>query len=107
MKCTDTVQRTHGTHTITTIDVSSAINRLKHTKKGGDSKVVSAGGCLGVHIDILFTAMLGHGLTSDGILNVTMIPIPKGTWANLSSSDTLSAITLDSILCKLLDDIIF
>ena len=35
-----------------------------------------------------------------------MVPIPKGRWANLSYSDNFRAITLSSILCKLLDVII-
>ncbi len=50
--------------------------------------------------------MLRHGLIPDGMLNGTMVPIPKGRWANLSSSDIFRAITLTSILCKLLDVII-
>ncbi len=38
-----------------------------------------------VYIAILFTAMLRHGLIPDALQ--CMIPIPKGWWANLSSSD--------------------
>ncbi len=50
--------------------------------------------------------MLRHGLSPDGMLHGTMVPIPKGMWANLSSSDNFRAITLCSILCKLLDVIV-
>ncbi len=35
-----------------------------------------------------------------------MVPLPKGRWANLSSSDNFGAITLSSIFGKLLDFII-
>ncbi len=80
-------------------------------KKNGDSEIVSdhiiySDESLSVHITILFTAMLRHVLTQDGMLTCTMIPIPKGRWANLSTSDHFRAITLSSILCKLLDVII-
>ncbi len=54
----------------------------------------------------MFITMLKHGLTPDGMLNGTMVPIPKGRWANMSSSDNFMAITLSSILCKPLDVII-
>ncbi len=59
-----------------------------------------------VHLSLLFTTMLRHDLTADGMVNGTMVPIPKGRWANLSSLDNFRAITLNSILCKLLDVII-
>ncbi len=35
-----------------------------------------------------------------------MVPLPKGRWANLSSTDTVRAITLSSIFGKLFDIII-
>ncbi len=50
--------------------------------------------------------MLRHGLTPDGMLTGTMIPIQKGRWARFSTSDNFRAITLSSILCKLLDVVI-
>ncbi len=50
--------------------------------------------------------MLRHGLSLDGMLHGTIVPIPKGRWANVSSSDNFRAITLSSILCKLLDFIV-
>ncbi len=61
---------------------------------------------MNVHIAILFTMMLGHGLSPDGMLHGTMVTIPKGRLAYLSSSDNFRAITLSSILCKLLDVIV-
>jgi hypothetical protein len=110
-QCTESINCTHGTHSIIANEVLSAIKKLKHGKTDGGSEVVSdhiINSChsLSVHVSILFTAMLRHGLTPDGMLSGTMIPIPKGQWANLSSSDNFRAITLSSILCKLLDVII-
>ncbi len=108
---TQCTQSLHRTHSIISSDVLSAIRNLKHDKKDGDSEIVSdhiiySDESLSVHIAILFTAMLRHGLTPNGMLTGTMIPIPKGRWAILSTSDNLRAITLSSILCKLLDVVI-
>ncbi len=50
--------------------------------------------------------MLHHGTSPDGMLLGTMVPLPKGRWVNLSSSDTFRAIILSSIFGKLLDFII-
>ncbi len=84
---------------------------MKHDKKDGDSEVVLdhiiySGESLSVHIVILFTPMLRHGLTLDGMLISTMISIPKGRWSNLSISENVRAITLSSIQFKLLDVVI-
>ncbi len=92
-------------------NVLSAIRNLKHDKKDRDLEIVTdhiiySGKSLSVYIAILFTAMLRHVLTPDGMLTSTMIPIPKGRWANLSTSGNFRAITLSSILCKLLDVVI-
>ncbi len=49
--------------------------------------------------------MLRHGLSPDGIV-ATMLPIPKGQSENVSNSDNSRAITLSSVLCKILDVVI-
>ncbi len=97
----------HGTHSIIRTEVLSAIRNLKHDKNDGDSDyIIYSDWSLSVHIAKLFKAMLRHGLTPDGMLTGTMIPIPKGKWANLSTSDNFKAINLSGILCKLLDVVI-
>ena len=53
----------------------------------------------------LFTAMLWHGITPDN-LKSTMIPIPKGRWANLSDSNNFRTITLSSMIGKVLELVI-
>ncbi len=50
--------------------------------------------CLNVHIAILFTMLLSHVLSPNSMLHGTMLPIPKGKWATVSSSDNFKAITL-------------
>ncbi len=87
--------------------VLSAIRNLKSDEKDCCSEIVLdhiiySDENLNVHIAILFTAMLRHGLTPDGMVTVGMIPLPKGRWANLSTFDNFIAITLSNILCKLL-----
>ncbi len=69
----------YGTHSIIANDVIAAINKLKHDKKDGASEVVSDHLIYSsVHLSLLFTTMLRHGLTPDGMLNGTMVPLPKG-----------------------------
>ncbi len=64
------------------------LKKFKHRKKDGSIKVVSdhiINACkhLNVHIAILFTMMLRHGLSPDGMLHGTMVPITNGRWANV------------------------
>ncbi len=75
----------HGTRSIIAAEVGSAIEKLKPGKKDGSTEVVSdhiyyikACEHLNVHIAILFTMILRHGLSPDGMLQCTMVPIPKG-----------------------------
>ncbi len=82
--------------------MGSVIEKLKPGKKKGKTEVVSdhiINACerLNVHIAILFAMMLRHGLSPDGMLHGTMVPIHKGRWANLSSSDDVRAIIRRSI----------
>ncbi len=105
-KCECSGQCMHGTHSIIAAEVESAVEKLKPGKKNGNTDTVSdhiINVCerLNVHIAILFTMMLRHGLPPDGMLHGTMVPIPKGRRANLSSSANLRVITLSSILFNL------
>ena len=101
----------HGSHCICARYVSRAIAKLKCSKSDGSTDIMSdhilnGGDKLSVYIGLLFTAMLRHGMTPDGMLTGTMVPIPKGRWANLNSSDNFRAITLSSLFGKILDTII-
>ncbi len=85
-QCTAYGKCSNGTHGLT--DVSSATERLEHNNEDGDSEVLThhimfASACFGVHIDILFTAILRHALTPDGMLNGIMNTIAKCRWINL------------------------
>ncbi len=83
-QCNMYAQCPHNTHTIDTNNVLFAVKKLKYGKRHGETELVSdhivfACNSLNVHPSILFTAILRHGVTPDGILNGTMVPIPKGT----------------------------
>ncbi len=102
-KCKCFGQCMHDTHSIIVAEVGSAIEKLKPGQMDGSTEVVSdhiINACerLNVHIAILFKMILMHGLSPDGKLHGTMVPISKGRWANLSSSNKFRAITLSSIL---------
>ncbi len=106
-KCECSGQCIHDTHSIIAAEVESAIEKLKPGKNDGSTEVVpdhiiNACEHLNVHIAISITMMLRQDLSPDGMLHGTMVPIPQGRWANVSSSDNFRAITLSSILCKLL-----
>ncbi len=97
----------HGNHSITFKNCYDAIKTLKQSKNDGCTGILSdhirhASDKLTCYPALLFT-MYRHATLPDGMLLVTMVPLPKGRWANLSSSDNFRAITLSSIFGKLLD----
>ncbi len=73
-KCDCSGQCMHGTHSIIAPEVESAIDKLKPGKKDASTEamsdhIINACKCLNVHIAILFTMMLKHGLSPDGMLH--------------------------------------
>ena len=76
----------------------SEVKKFRNHSKNSPGKDVISG-----HLSILFTAMLWHGFSPDDMLKSTMVPIPKGRWANLSMSSNFRAITLGSILGKVFE----
>ncbi len=101
----------HVTHSIYVNDESNAVNKLRQGKGDGSTDVLSdhiinSSGKLKVYLPLLFTSMLSHGISPEGMLNATMVPLPKGRWANLTTSYSFRAITLSSIFGKLIDMIV-
>jgi hypothetical protein len=101
----------HDNHSISIMDVKTSLTKLQSSKSDGSTQVLSdhfihAGNKLYIYISLLFTAMLRHGTSPEGMVLGTMVPIPKGRWANLTNSDNFRAITLSSILGKLFDYIV-
>ncbi len=101
----------HGNHSIAFKNGYDAVKKLKQSKSDGCTGILSdhiihASDKLTCYLALLITAMLHHGTSPDSMLFGTIVPLPKGRWANLSSSDNVRAITLSSIFGKLLDFII-
>ena len=59
-----------------------------------------------VFLSIIFTLFSSHGFTPDSLILGTMIPIPKDKKKSFCSSSNYRAISLSSILNKILDWII-
>ena len=88
-----------------------AISKLKIGKNYGNlpmtsDNIIHSTDILCGHLSILFTAMLLHGVSPQGMLVGTMVPLPKGKRNDLNDSKNFRAITISSLFGKLLDRII-
>ena len=91
--------------------VRKGISNLKCGKNYGSLPLTSenflhATNILYGHLSILFSVMLRHGCSPDGMLVGTMVPLPKGRWNDYSNSKNYRALTISSLLGKILDNII-
>ena len=59
-----------------------------------------------VHLAMLITAMLVHGHAPSVLTICKIIPIAKGNNVNKNDSANYCAISLSSILCKIIDHIV-
>ncbi len=112
-QCTRSTHCTHSTYSIIGSDVSSTIRKLKHdNKKWWFWNSIRSYNLLRWVFKCSYCSLSylqlcwDMGLTPDGILTGTMIPIPKGRWTNLSTFHNFRAITLSSIVCKMIDVVI-
>ena len=92
-------------------DVRSAILHLKSHRNDGSCKLstdhfVNAGVDLSVHIGILFSAIISHGIVPTVFGTSTILPIPKIKNVSAISSDNFRGIALSSIFVKLFENII-
>ncbi len=96
---------------ITVSDVIKGIDHLKHGKTYGTEGLYSdhlINGCdsLYVYLTMILNAMLIHGISPESMLLGTMVPIPNNKRQSLCNSNNYRAITLSSIIGKILDWII-
>uniref|UniRef100_A0A0P4VXS2 Reverse transcriptase domain-containing protein n=1 Tax=Scylla olivacea TaxID=85551 RepID=A0A0P4VXS2_SCYOL len=96
---------------ITPDEVRQALRRVRPGKGEGEGDLMSdhlihAGDVLYGHLSVLFSAMLRHGFSPHSMMKGVMIPLPKGRWANLNTSENYRAITLSSLMSKILDNIV-
>ena len=90
---------------------SKKLVNLKSGKNDGEEGLVSdhfihGTVLLQVMITCLFNCMLVHGICPSTMICGTMIPIPKDKKKSLRCSDNYRAITLGSIMSKILDSVI-
>ena len=92
-------------------EVRLAVESLKSDKNDGayslkSQNLIHASEILHGHLSILFTIMLKHGYSPNGMLLGTMVPIPKGKFNDLTNSKNYRAITISSLFGKLFDIIV-
>jgi len=90
---------------ITADDVKLAVSKLKHVKIDvlSSDYFLNAGHDLYVHLALLFTAMIVHGIVPREFLISSILPIPKSKLSGTANSDNYRGIALSSILGKILD----
>jgi hypothetical protein len=96
---------------IHTVDVKSAVGRLKPHKNDGGSSLstdhfVNAGDDCLTHIALLLTAINVHGTAPDSFHLSTIVPIPKGRNVNMADSSNFRGIALSPVFCKIFDNIV-
>lgn len=89
-------------------EVLNAIEHLKANKQEGlcglsSDFFINAGYDMSVHIALLISAMFVHGFSPSLLTVSTIIPIPKGNTIDKCDSCNYRAISLSSILCKIID----
>ena len=92
-------------------DLVKGIQSLKMGKSGGEEgmssdHIIRGPKILYVLLTLVINSMLVHGLSPDSMLVGTMVPIPKDRRQLVCASDNFRAITLSSIVGKLLDILI-
>jgi len=92
-------------------EVLFAVCKLKPGKDDGDIGLSSdyfLNACneLSVHISMLFTCLLVHGVAPQMMNLSTVVPIPKGKNVCLSNSSNYRGIALSSIFGKLFDIVV-
>ncbi len=98
-------------YVITVSDLIKGIGHLKHGKTDGteglySDHLINGYDSLYVYLTMIFNALLIHGICPESMLLGTMVPIPQNKRQSLCNSDNYRAITLSSIIGKIVDWII-
>lgn len=98
-------------HNISAQQVSTGIKRLKPGKHDGlyghfSDHLKHSPDRMHVILSLLFTSMLTHGHTPDGMLIATICPIPKDVKKSVNDSNNYRSIALSSIIGKVFDFIL-
>jgi hypothetical protein len=98
-------------HLVSVKSVIDAICKLKRGKQDGTScynsnHVINASEKFHVYLSLLLNTILVHGYPPSAFCKGSIIPIPKCTRKSLNDSNNYRAITLSSIICKIMDIVI-
>jgi hypothetical protein len=98
----------YHTHTVTHTNVREALQCMKSGKNDGDGDfssdfLINGTHNLEVHMSLLFTSILQHGVFPEEFVVSTIIPIPKNKRKSINCSSNYRGIALGSIICKLFD----
>lgn len=98
-------------HVITVADVTKAMSKLKSGKSDALEGLFSdhfraAPIELHVHIALLLTTMLIHGISPLDMLLSVLVPIPKNLKKSLQDSNNYRSIAISSLIGKILDNVI-
>ena len=110
--CRDDVGDSHlHCHIITKADVKKTIHKLKLNKIDEgvilfSNNFIHGTDLLYLNLSMLFNSMIDHGFAPDSFLHSSIVPIPKGTRANVSDSNMYRSIIISSLLSKIFDNII-
>jgi hypothetical protein len=101
----------YDSHHISLNCVTDAIGKLKPNKSDGtyillSDSLIHSCRSLHLHLSLLFTTMLRHGVAPRNMSLSTIIPIPKNSKKCLSDSANYRGIALGSLLGKILDNIL-
>ena len=98
-------------HLISSTDVSTAVSKLKTDNVNDNGMIYSNNFMHGTellfqYLGLLYTSMVYHGYCLPSFICANIIPILKGSKANLSDSDKYRSTAISSLLGKMLDHII-
>ena len=97
-------------HVLHRKDLVDAINKLKDDKRDDSGLFTNhlkyASDKFITILNMLFNAMLRHGVSPDDLLLGTMFPLIKNSRDNIQSSDNYRAITIGTCISKLFDVIL-
>ena len=98
-------------HVFTPNDIFDAISCVKKGKSDGTGDLSSdylihGSHSLRVHLGLLFTSILRHGIFPTDFVLSTIIPIPKSSRKSLNNSENYRGIALSSIVGKVFDHVL-
>ncbi len=95
----------------TSDEVRQALRGVRPEKREGEGDImfghlIRASDMLYGHLSVLFSSILTHSVSPQGMMKGVVVPLPKSRWVKLNSSENFKAITLSSLMSKVLDNII-